>query len=223
MNSHCTKKFLRKRRTVLKIFSITIFIIAFIYIAFKCTIGVPIFDVPRAIEKVPKAVFIYANRGNDVYNNTCYYVLFDNRELYTFYGLCKYENHNGISDVDFMRVVYKAKKQHISKSDYNKIIDWAYEADFYTKNDGYGDSGRVRLYYYDNKIRVLSYEYDYDQIITNTEYIFGKFFDITKFDFSKHRYESELCKWVYNGKSLEFVLFSYDDKNNPSKNKLILH
>ena len=194
-----------------------IFFCVICYYLFKFTIGVPILNVPNALKKADKATFIYVEENDDIFNDTYFYVIFDNREMYSFYGIAKYYNRDKILDSDYMRVVYKAQCKYISKKDYNAILKWAEDAKFFTKKDTFSV---YKAYYYDSEVRFISY--NYNDIIDNNVYVFNSIFNSERFSSNKD-YESELVKWVYDGEKLKLITLFNSEKYHPADNENVLY
>lgn len=185
---------------------ITLCVLLFAYIVYmglKCTVGVPILNVPRAVNRIPQAVFTYSHNGQEVYDGTNYYVLFDNRELYIFHGYEKLHYYGEINSKDYMRVIYDAECRYISKSDYDKIMKWAWEASYLAKRYWYWDLGGNYSIGYDNEEYVINYfiEHPDRDNMENTEYIFKKVLDDTKYSYESNAFETEIFKWINDGES----------------------
>lgn len=191
------KKFVHEKRK-------SLYVIAFLFIvytAIKFAVGVPIINIPLAVRRIPSAVFIYCDRA-DSKQDAYYYVLFRNRELYTFCGGCKYDKNDILSD-DYMRYILKARSRYISNADYKKILNWAWEADFYSEHDLLPDScdGRGAIYHYKGKVRAATVETL--NMIEDSEYLLNEIFNNEKFYDVELYYLQEVddkFTWIYNGK-----------------------
>lgn len=209
----------KKDKLIIK-FMVCVLLFIIFYLLLKYLVGVPIFNVPKALKRTPEAVFIYTDRGHDVYMTTYHFVLFDNRELYTFYGICKYFNADKINDMDYMRAIFKSNSRYISKKDYETIMNWGWEANFYTCHNIPNESSRTQFYFYDNEIRVVD-ESD-KKMIDSSEYIFTEIFNTKQFDFEQHTFYRDKIKWVYDGTKYRLVLFNFGYNGDPNSDLKII-
>ena len=167
----------------------------------KCTVGVPIFNVGSALKKAPKAVFAYVDKSRS--EDTCYYyVLFKSKEMYIFCGDANIREGSDIFCDGYILKIVKARSKYISKDDYDTIMNWAYEADFYSEDIILPEIGdQCRIYYHNGEIRTWSD--NYTGMIESSEYIFKDLFNNDEFYDSDLLYSQDpedRFTWWYNGK-----------------------
>lgn len=104
---------------------IFVFIITVIYFILLRTTGVPVIYPPMHLSNIENAIVVvdvhspcYHAETTDTY----LYVIYDNRILYTYRGLCKGKSHESISDENYMQSIFKTRKQLISRKSYDDII-----------------------------------------------------------------------------------------------------
>ena len=185
-----------------------------IYMTCKCTIGVPIFNVGSALKKAPKAVFAYVDKGRSEY--LCYYyVLYKNRELHTFCGTANIDEGPDIFCDGYISKIVKARSKYISRADYETILNWAYEANFYSEDIILPYAGELcRMYYHNGEIRTFSN--NYTGMIDSSEYIFNDLFNNNEFyDFDSWYYPipEDRFTWWYDGKRyVPRIIIGYNEE-----------
>ena len=198
------------RKTIV---AITAFILFIVYMTFKFTVGVPILNVESALKKAPKAVFVYVDKGRSEY--FCYYyVLYKNRELLTFCGKANINEGIDIFCDGYLSKIVKARSKYISKTDYDTIMNWAYEADFYSEDiilPGVGE--KCRMYYHNGEVR--TFPDHYTGMIESSEYVFNDIFNNDEFyDFELLRSsipEDRFTLWYDGKRYVPRIVIGYND------------
>jgi len=111
-----------------KIQCFVLFIIAIIaiYMILIRTLGIPVLNVSSSIKNISDAVVVvdvhsacYSAETTDTY----LYVLYDNRILYTYRGMCKAEDHENVSNENYLQYIFKIRKQIITRDEYNYVVN----------------------------------------------------------------------------------------------------
>lgn len=206
------------------IVALTAFTFFIVYMTTKCTVGVPILNVGGALKRAPKAAFIYVDKSRSEY--LCYYyVLYKNRELHIFCGDANIDEGPNIFCDGYISKIVKARSKYISRADYDTIMNWAYEADFYSEDIILpGAWEKCRMYYHNGEVRTFSD--NYTGMIESSEYIFKDLFNNNEFyDFDSWYYavpEDRFTLW-YDGKRYvprivigynDYIYYTYSGKKN---------
>ena len=194
--------------------ALVVFIFFVVYMIAKCTVGVPILNVGSALKKAPKAAFVYVDKGWSEY--VCYYyVLYKNRELHTFCGSANIGEGSDIFCDGYISKIVKARSKYISKDDYEAIMNWAYEADFYSKDIILPEVWETcRMYYHNGEVRTVFHTYI--DMIESSDYIFNDIFNYEEFyDFDLLYYEQipeKRFTWWFDGKRyVPRIVIGYND------------
>lgn len=183
------------------IIAVAIFVFFIVYMIFKCTVGVPILNVGGALKKAPKAAFVYVDKHRS--EHVCYYyVLYKNKELHTFCGNANTSENPDIFCDGYISKIVKARSKYISRADYDTIMNWAYEADFYSEDIILPELWeKCRMYYHNGEVRTLSD--NYTGMIDSSEYVFKDLFnndEFYDFDLLYSQNPEDRFTWWYNGK-----------------------
>lgn len=184
------------------IICIGLMLLAVIYFYLKATVGVPILDPPSAYKRIKNAEFVYIDRSCSPTDCYCYAV-FKNGTMYFFYGYNQFDAMDYMSD-NYIRVFREACAKVLPKEDLKKIMQWKYEADFYSGKEPIGDApmdGRAFVYISDGKIRNVSPSTK--NMISSSEYLFNYIFIRTHDD----SYSDAAFCWIYDGKKYRFTTF----------------
>lgn len=186
------------KKTIVALIVCVLFIV---YMIAKCTVGVPILNVGSALKKAPKAMFVYVDKSRSVH--TCYYyVLFKSKEMYTFCGNANTSEGSDIFCDGYISKITKARSKYISKDDYDTIMNWAYEAYFYSEDIILPEIWeKCRMYYHNGEVRTLSD--NYTGMIESSEYIFKDLFNNDEFydsDLLYNQNPEDRFTWWYDGK-----------------------
>lgn len=114
-------------KKIKKILVVAIVCLLGYYILFY-TVGIYIINVNNSLKKVNNSVMTYCKTMGS--GNPCvYYILYDNKTLESYYGVCEINYHdiynydNGWDDELFLTEVSFAKRQKISVKKYNELLE----------------------------------------------------------------------------------------------------
>lgn len=212
---HLKKIFSYIQKNIKKtIIALIVCILFIVYMIAKCTVGVPILNVSGALKKASKAEFVYVDKSVSEYT-CCYYVLYKTRELHTFYGSANIGEGSDIFCDGYISIIKETNSKYISKDEYEAIMNWAYEADFYSEDIILPEMGeKCRIYYHNGEVRTFSNTYV--DMIESTDYVFKNIFnsgELYDYDFSSDGYVRERrLTWWYDGKRyVPRIVIGYND------------